>query len=306
MTSSGVHAPVDAYPWLRWTTVWAVVGVLALFVPVQLEIWTAGMEVTGPTFRWVYWSADRVPAATTIGVVSGLAAVPLLLVGARSRVAALSGDVAAVVALTACGTAWTGLPDGGPAGAVLCGCAAVLAVGDALLPIDRQRAVPASAVPATRAVLVAVLLGAIVLLLSVPDNSLNPDWWRYVGPVDLLGNPLAVTSSFMAAAVASFWLRVRSAAMARTLAGLLVMWGALILLQGLYALLHMSLAAGGEQADPGWLYGLQPTVCGVGFLAAAVAVARRRWPLAAATLSTTFAAVTLAVLRDPSGGLIFI
>jgi hypothetical protein len=254
----------------------------------------------------VYWSADRVPVATTVGVVSGLAALALFLVGARSRAAAPSGGLAAVVALIACGAAWTGLPDGGPAGAVLCGFAAALAVADVLLPADPHRIEPATAVPATRAVLLAVLLGAIGLLLSVSDSPPNPDWWRYVSPTDLLINPFFVTFSFLAAAMASFWLRVRSAVVAWTLAGLLGMWAVLMLLIGLYALLHMSLAAGGEQADPGWVYGLQPTLAGVGFLAAAVAVARRRWPLAAATLSTTFVAVMLAVQRDPSGGLIYI
>lgn len=306
MTSTEAFVRIDSFPWLRWWTAWAVVGVLVLFLPVQLEIWTSGLAVTEPTNPWGYWSADHVPAATTVGVVSGLAALALLLVGARSRTAALSGDLAAVVALSACGAAWTGLPGVGQAGAVLCGFAAVLAVADALSSADPDRAEPAAAAPATRAALIAVLLVAIGLLVSVPDSSLSPDWWRYVSPVELLSNPYFVTLSFLAAALASFWLRVRSAVAAWTIAVLLGLWAGLMLLMGLYALLHMSLAAGGEQSDPGFVYGLQPTLCGVGFLAAAVAVARRRWPLAAATLSTTFLTVTLAVLLDPSGGLIFI
>ena len=105
----------------------------------------------------------------------------------------------------------------GQAGAVLCGFAAVLAVANALLPADPDRAEPAAAAPATRATLIAVLLVAIGLLVSVPDSSLSPDWWRYVSPVELLSNPYFVTLSFLAVALASFWLRVRSAVAAWTI-----------------------------------------------------------------------------------------
>ena len=42
MTSTEALVRIDSFPWLRWWTAWAVVGVLVLFMPVQLEIWTSG------------------------------------------------------------------------------------------------------------------------------------------------------------------------------------------------------------------------------------------------------------------------
>ena len=56
---------------------------------------------------------------------------------------------------------------------------------------------------------------------------------------------------------------------------------------------------GGPSGDFPVVSALQPTLGGVGFLAAAVAAARRCWPLVAATLSTTFLADLLYTMLNP-------